>query len=80
MLTSGTSGLLRAELYDPYLDAAVANNELPQGLPRADFYLWLGDLTKMVMRGLVDGEADLKRYRSIMRRFVAPAFAGTVVP
>jgi AcrR family transcriptional regulator len=80
MLTSGTSGLLRAELYDPYLDAAVANNQLPQGLPRADFYLWLGDLTKMVMRGLVDGEADLKRYRSIMRRFVAPAFAGTVVP
>jgi hypothetical protein len=28
------------------------------------------------MRGLDDGEADLKRYRSIMRRFVVPALAG----
>jgi hypothetical protein len=27
------------------------------------------------MRGLEDGEADLKRYRSMLRRFVAPAFA-----
>jgi AcrR family transcriptional regulator len=76
MITSGTSAMLRAEFLDPYLDAAVANNELPQGLARADFYLWLGDLTKMVMRGLDDGVADLKRYRSILRRFVVPALAG----
>jgi hypothetical protein len=27
------------------------------------------------MRGLDDGDGDLKRYRSILRRFVAPAFA-----
>jgi hypothetical protein len=76
MITSGTSGILRAEFLDPILDAAVANNELPRGVPRGDYYLWLGDLTKMVMRGLDDGEADLKRYRSILRRFVAPALAG----
>jgi hypothetical protein len=31
----------------------------------------------MLMRGLEDGEADVKRYRSILRRFVAPAFAGS---
>jgi hypothetical protein len=77
MIASGTSGMLRAEFFDPYLDAAIANNELPQGLPRADLYLWLGDLTTMLMRGLEDGECDLKRYRSIMRRFVAPAFASS---
>ena len=80
MIASGTSGMLRAEFLDPYLDAAVANNELPRGLPRADFYLWLGNLARMVMRGLDDGVGDLKRYRSILRRFVAPAFAGSTVP
>ena len=80
MITSGTSGMLRAEFLDPYLDAAVANDELPRGLPRADFYLWLGGLTKMVMRGLDDGEGDLKRYRSILRRFVVPALAGSAAP
>jgi hypothetical protein len=37
--------------------------------------LWLGDVTKMVMRGLEDGEGDVRRYRSILRRFVVPAFA-----
>ena len=65
---------------DPYLDAAVANDELPRGLPRSDIHLWLGDVTKMVMRGLEDGDGDLKRYRSILRRFVAPAFAGSDRP
>jgi hypothetical protein len=30
----------------------------------------------MVMRGLADGERDVKRYPSILRRFVAPALAG----
>jgi len=80
IITSGTSGMLRAEFFDPYLDAAIANNELPRGLPRADFYLFLGDLMKTLMRGLEDGEGDLKRYRSILRRFVAPAFTGSTVP
>jgi len=75
MRTSGMSAMFRAEIWDPYLDAAIAKNELPPGLPRSDIYLWLGDLTKMVMRGMEDGEGDVKRYRSILRRFVAPAFA-----
>ena len=75
MIASGTSQLLRAELFDSCLDAAVANGELPHGLRRADRHLWFGNLAKMVMRGLEDGEADLKRYRSILRQFVAPAFA-----
>ena len=72
----GNDGDVRAEMWDPILDAAVANNELPVGLPRSDIHLWLGDVTKMVMRGLEDGEADVRRYRSILRRFVVPAFAG----
>ena len=67
--------MMRAEIWDPLLDAALANNELPPGLPRSDIHLWLGNLTKMVMRGLEEGDGDLKRYRSILRRFVAPAFA-----
>ena len=29
----------------------------------------------MLMRGLEHGDADLERYRSILRRFVAPVFA-----
>jgi AcrR family transcriptional regulator len=76
MIASGTSEMTRAELWDPFLDAAVANNELPHGLPRADIHLWLGNLAKMLMRGLEDGDGDLKRFRSVLRRFVAPAFAG----
>jgi AcrR family transcriptional regulator len=80
MISSGTSEMLRAELFDPYLDAAVANNELPRGLPRAEIHLWLGGLGLMLMRGLEDGEADLKRYRSMLRRFVAPAFASSNAP
>jgi AcrR family transcriptional regulator len=74
MIASGTSEMLRAEFFDPYLDAAVANSQLPQGVARADIHLWLGNLVKALMRGLEDGEADLKRYRSMLRRFVAPAF------
>jgi AcrR family transcriptional regulator len=80
MIASGASEMLRAEWWDPYLDAAVANNELPPGLPRSDIHLWLGNLGEMVMRGLEDGDGDLKRYRSILRRFVAPAFASTNAP
>ena len=76
MVASGASERCRAEMWDPILDAAVANNELPPGLPRSDIHLWLGDVTKMVMRGLEDGEGDVRRYRSILRRFVAPAFVG----
>src|SRR5271167_715720 len=76
MVASGASERCRAEMWDPILDAAVANNELPPGLPRSDIHLWLGDVTKMVMRGLDDGEGDVRRYRSILRRFVVPAFAG----
>jgi AcrR family transcriptional regulator len=76
MIASGTTEMMRAEMWDPILDAAVANNELPVGLPRLDIHLWLGDITKMVMRGLEDGEGDVRRYRSILRRFVVPAFAG----
>jgi AcrR family transcriptional regulator len=80
MIASGTSEMIRAELWDPYLDAAVADNELPPGLPRSDIYLFLGSLTKTVMRGIEDGDGDLKRYRSILRRFVAPAFASSSAP
>ena len=75
MIASGTSEMMRAEMWDPILDAALANNELPAGLARSDIHLWLGGITKMVMRGLEDGEGDVRRYRSILRRFVVPAFA-----
>ena len=80
MIASGTSEMMRAELWDPFLDAAVANNELPHGLPRTDIHLWLGNLAKMVIRGLEDGDGDLKRSRSILRRFVTPAFASSNTP
>jgi AcrR family transcriptional regulator len=76
MVASGASERCRAEMWDPVLDAAVANGELPPGLPRSDIHLWLGDVSKLVMRGLEDGEGDVRRYRSILRRFVVPAFAG----
>ena len=77
MVASGTRELMRAEMWDPVLDAAVANNELPPGLARSDIHLWLGDVTVIVMRGLEDGEGDVRRYRSILRRFVAPAFVSS---
>jgi AcrR family transcriptional regulator len=77
MIASGASEMLRAELWDPLLDAAVANNELPHGLPRSDIHLWLGNVTLMVMRGLEDGDGDIKRYRSILRRFVVPTFTSS---
>ncbi|HWF69562.1 MAG TPA: TetR/AcrR family transcriptional regulator [Mycobacterium sp.] len=80
MIASGTTELIRAEMWDPILDAAVANNELPPGLPRSDIHLWLGNVTVMVMRGLEDGDGDVRRYRSILRRFVVPAFASAKAP
>jgi hypothetical protein len=49
--------------------------DIPRSLPRSDIHLWLGNVTLMVMRGLEDGDGDVKRYRSILRRFIAPAFA-----
>jgi AcrR family transcriptional regulator len=80
MVASGASETCRAEMWDPVLDAAIANNELPPGLPRSDIHLWLGDVTKIVMRGLEDGEGDVRRYRSILRRFVVPAFTRADAP
>jgi AcrR family transcriptional regulator len=77
MTASRTLEILTVEFWDPFLDTAIANSELPRGLPRADIYLWLGNLVKILMRGLENGDGDLKRYRSILRRFVAPAFAGS---
>ena len=80
MNASGTTEMMRAEMWDPVLDAGVANNELPPGLPRSDIHLWLGNVTVMVMRGLEEGDGDIRRYRSILRRFVVPAFASTKAP
>jgi AcrR family transcriptional regulator len=80
MIASGTSETIRAALWDPFLDTALANDELPPELSRPDVHFWLGNLGRMVIRGLEDGDGDLKRYRSVLRRFVAPAFAGSTVP
>jgi AcrR family transcriptional regulator len=75
MATSRTSETLTAEFWDPFLDDAARKNELPYGMSRPDIHLWLGNLGLMLMRGLEDGDADVHRYRAILRRFVAPAFA-----
>jgi hypothetical protein len=32
------------------------------------------------MRGLEDGDGDVRRYRSILRRFVVPAFTRADAP
>src|SRR5271169_1055604 len=80
MVASGTTEMMRAEMWDPLLDAAVANNELPPGLARSDIHLWLGNVTVIVMRGLEDGDGGVRRYRSILRRFVVPAFVGSKAP
>ncbi|OBI41687.1 TetR/AcrR family transcriptional regulator [Mycobacterium colombiense] len=77
VIESRNSELLSAEFFDPFLDVAYVNNELQRDLPRSDVYLWLTSVGLMVMRGLKDGEVDLARYRSILRRFVAPAFVGS---
>ena len=75
IIESRLSETMCAEFFDPFLDVAYVNNELPRDLPRSDIYLWLTSLGWMLMRGLEGGDADLARYRSILRRFVAPAFA-----
>src|SRR6202048_663756 len=66
MMASGTTERRRAEIWDPVLDVAVANNELPPGLPRSDIRLWLGNVTVMVMRGPEDGGGDVQRHPSIL--------------
>ncbi|GAB1811962.1 TetR/AcrR family transcriptional regulator [Mycobacterium sp. MUNTM1] len=76
VIESRNSEMLSAEFFDPFLDVAYVNKELPRDVPRSDVYLWLSSVGLMLMRGLKDGEVDLARYRSILRRFVAPAFAG----
>lgn len=77
VIESRNSELLSAEFFDPFLDVAYVNNELPRDLPRSDVYLWLSSVGLMVMRGLKHGDVDPARYRSILRRFVAPAFVGS---
>ena len=77
MIASLTSEMLTSEFWDPFLDTAYAKNQLPAGLPRSDVYLWIGNLGLMLMRGLEDGDGNLTRYRSILSRFVAPAFASS---
>jgi AcrR family transcriptional regulator len=74
MVASHMSETLVAEFWDPVLDAAVKAGRLPDGLPRRDIHLWLRELCLMLMRGLEDGDADIRRYRSILRNFVAPIF------
>ncbi|MER5916583.1 TetR/AcrR family transcriptional regulator [Streptomyces sp. NPDC001982] len=74
MAASRTSETLTAEFWDPFLDAAIADKQLPVGISRPDIHLWLANLGLMLMRGLEEGDADIQRYRSILRRFVAPAF------
>jgi AcrR family transcriptional regulator len=75
MAASRTSEMFLAECWDPFLDEAARNNELPLGMSRPDIHLWLADLGLMLMRGLEEGDADVHYYRTMLRRFVAPAFA-----
>lgn len=74
MVASHMSETLVAEFWDPVLDAAVKAGTLPDGLARRDIHVWLRDLCLMLMRGLEEGDGDVRRYRSILKTFVAPAF------
>jgi len=74
MTASRTSEILTARFWDPFLDAAAANKELPRGMSRPDIHLCFANLGLMLMRGPEVGDGDVQRYRSILRRFVAPAF------
>jgi hypothetical protein len=38
--------------------------------------LWIDKVGKKLIHGLAYGDGDLLRYRSILQRFVAPAFTG----
>jgi AcrR family transcriptional regulator len=75
MVTTHTSATLNAEFWDPVLDDAIRAGTMPKGLARPDIHLWLRNLCLMVMRGLDEGEGDIRRYRTILRTFVAPAFS-----
>jgi AcrR family transcriptional regulator len=75
MSASRTLEMIAKEFWDPILDATYVNNQLPREMPRSDIYLWIRSLILMVVGGLEAGDGDLKRYRSILRCFVAPAFA-----
>lgn len=74
IVASRMSEILAAEFWDPFLDPAYVNNQLSRDVPRSDVYLWLSTLGLMLMRGL-DETNDPDRHRSILRNFVAPAFA-----
>ena len=80
IIESRLSEMVCAEFFDPFLDVAYLNNGLPRDLPRSDIYLWLASLGWMLVRGLEGGDVDLARYRTILRRFVAPAFAAARTP
>lgn len=74
LIAARVTEALAAEFWDPFLDPAYVNNKLSRDIPRSDIYLWLTNLGLMLMRGL-DETHDPNRYRSILRNFVAPAFA-----
>lgn len=74
LISARTTETLAAEFWDPFLDPAYVDNKLSRDIPRSDIYLWLSSLGLMLMRGL-DDTNDPNRYRSILRNFVAPAFA-----
>jgi AcrR family transcriptional regulator len=75
MLTTHTSATLVGEFWDPILDDAIRAGALPEGLARPDIHLWLRSLSLMVMRGLDEGDGDVRRYRTILKTFVGPAFS-----
>ena len=74
LLSSRATETIASEFWDPFLDPAYVNNTLSREISRPDVYLWLTNLGLMLMRGL-DETHDTNRYRSILRHFVAPAFA-----
>jgi AcrR family transcriptional regulator len=74
LIAARTTETLAAEFWDPFLDTAYMSNKLSREIPRSDVYLWLSNLGLLLMRGL-DESHDTRRYRSILRHFVAPAFA-----
>ena len=79
IFTSRTFERLAAEFWDPFLDAAYVNNKLSRDIPRSDVYLWLSNLALMLMRG-IDEANDTNHQRSLLRNFVAPAFAAPEEP
>ncbi|BBZ56748.1 hypothetical protein MPHO_37400 [Mycolicibacterium phocaicum] len=74
LLISRTTETIASEFWDPFLDPAYVNGTLSRQISRPDVYLWLSSVGLMLMRGLNETN-DPNRYRSILRNFVAPAFA-----